>query len=194
MVRGKDGADVQFGPKMNVSEVEGFTRCNHLGWDNFDEGGDLEQQLEDFRRVYGCYPELLVCDRRYLTRKYRQYQKILGIRTVGKPLGRPPKEQLSGYQKYKTRKERYMRNHIEGKFGQGKNGYNLNKIRAIRRDTSESWISAILFVMNLTKLMEVTAKYGNFLFLFIFWLIKGDYSPPAVYEWVSVNKRRMRLR
>jgi hypothetical protein len=30
MVRGKDGADVEFGPKINVSEVEGFVRNNHL--------------------------------------------------------------------------------------------------------------------------------------------------------------------
>jgi hypothetical protein len=194
IVRGKDGADVEFGPKMNISEVEGFTRCNHIGWDNYDEGGDLEQQLEDFKGVYGCYPELLLVDRRYLTLKNRQYLKNMGIRIVGKPLGRPPKEQLSGYQKYKTRKERNMRNHVEGKFGQGKNGYNLNKIRARRRDTSESWISSILFVMNLIKLMEVAIKYGNFLFLFFFWLMRGDFSPSAVYEWIPVDKRRTRLR
>jgi len=87
------------------------------------------------------------------------------IRIVGKPLGRPPKQKLSGYRKYKTRKEQNMRNHVEGKFGQGKNGYNLNRIRAKRQDTSESWVSAILFVMNLTKLMKVAAKYGYFLAL-----------------------------
>jgi len=53
-----------------------------------------------------------------------------------------------------------MRNHVEWKFGQGKNGYNLDQIRAKRKDTSESWISAILFIMNLTKLMKVTVEYG----------------------------------
>ena len=56
-----------------------------------------------------------------------------------------------------------MRNHVEGKFGQGNNGYELNRIRASRQDTSESWISAILFVMNLTKLMRVAGKYVCFL-------------------------------
>ncbi len=56
-----------------------------------------------------------------------------------------------------------MRNHVEGKFGQGKNGYELNEVRARRQDTSESWISAILFVMNLTKLMKVAVRYGYFL-------------------------------
>ena len=190
MVRGKDSADVEFGSKINISEVEGFVRCNHIGWDNYDEGGDLEQQVEDFRRVYGCYPELLLGDRKYLTRKNRQYLKNMGIRIVGKPLGRPPKQELSGYQKYKTRKEQNMRNHVEGKFGQGKNGYNLNQIRARRQDTSESWISAILFVMNLTKLMEVAVKHGNFLVLFVLRLMRGYFSPVVVYKWTPVDYRR----
>ena len=163
MVRGKDKANVEFGSKINISEVEGFVRLDHIGWDNYDEGADLEHQVERFRELYGCYPELLLGDRKYLTRKNRQYLKEKGIRIVGKPLGRPPKQKLSGYRKYKTRKEQNMRNHVEGKFGQGKNGYELNKIRARRQDTSESWISAILFVMNLTKLMKVARKYAYFL-------------------------------
>lgn len=163
MVRGKDKANVEFGSKINISEVEGFVRLDHLGWDNYDEGGDLELQVERFKVLYGCYPELLLVDRKYLTRANRKYLKEKGIRIVGKPLGRPPKEKLSGYKKYKTRKEQNMRNHVEGKFGQGKNGYELNEVRARRQDTSESWISAILFVMNLTKLMKVAVRYGYFL-------------------------------
>jgi hypothetical protein len=163
MVRGKDRANVEFGAKINISEVEGFVRCDHIGWDNYDEGGDLKLQVERFRELYGCYPELLLADRKYLTRENRQYLKQYNIRIVGKPLGRPPKQKLSGYQKYKTRKEQNMRNHVEGKFGQGKNGYELNEVRAKRQDTSESWISAILFVMNLAKLMKVAVRYSYFL-------------------------------
>ena len=49
------------------------------------------------------------------------------------------------------KKEQGMRNQVEGKFGQGKNGYNLNKIRARAAKTSESWIAAIFFVMNLVR-------------------------------------------
>jgi IS5 family transposase len=172
MVRGKDRANVEFGSKINISEVDGFVRCDHLGWENFDEGGDLILQVERFRQVYGCYPELLLGDRKYLTRENRRYLKEHGIRIVGKPLGRPPNEKLSGYKKYKTRKEQNMRNHVEGKFGQGKNGYGLNMIRARRQDTSESWVSAILFVMNLTKLMKVALKHGYFLALSIWCYIR----------------------
>ena len=58
--------------------------------------------------------------------------------------------------KYKEeeKKER-ERNHIEGKFGQAKRGYHMNNIKARLKNTSESWISAIIFVMNLTKLLMI---------------------------------------
>jgi len=193
MVRGKDRANVEFGAKINISEVEGFVRCDHIGWDNYDEGGDLKLQVERFREVYGCYPELLLGDRKYLTRANRRYLKEHNIRIVGKPLGRPPIQKLSGYRKYKTRKEQNMRNHVEGKFGQGKNGYDLNRIRAKRKDTSESWISAILFVMNLTKLMTVAIKYGYFLVLFIWRQLKTVLMPSPVQNWSGNVSMRLTI-
>ena len=48
------------------------------------------------------------------------------------------------------RREEYLqRIPIEGKFGQGKNGYRLSYIRAKRADTSYAWINSIFLVMNL---------------------------------------------
>jgi len=88
MVRGNDKADVEFGAKINISEANDFVRCNHIGWDNYDEGGDLEKQVEDFKQLYGCYPELLLGDRNYLTRENWNLLKSMGIRIVSKPLGR----------------------------------------------------------------------------------------------------------
>ena len=193
MVRGKDRADVEFGAKINISEVDGFVRCNHIGWDNYDEGGDVKTQVEDFKRLYGCYPELLLGDRKYLTRENRQYLKNMGIRIVGAPLGRPPKQKLTGYQKYKTRKEQNMRNHVEGKFGQGKNGYDLDEIRARRSDTSESWISAILFIMNLTKLMKVVVEYGYFLAFSVLEVLRTVFQPGLISSGPPVNNRRVVL-
>ena len=189
MVRGKDKADVEFGAKINISEVEGFVRCNHIGCDNYDEVGDLMLQVKEFRQVYGYYPELLLGDRKYLTRENRKYLKENNIRIVGKPLGRPPKQKLSGYRKYKTRKEQNMRNHVEGKFGQGKNAYGLNKIRARRKDTSESWISAILFIMNLTKLMKVAVQHGYFLALSA-WKLMRTIFLPVVLQYNSLDNNR----
>ncbi len=44
------------------------------------------------------------------------------------------------------------RNPIEGKFGQAKTGYGLNRVKARLRETSESWIASIILVLNLVKL------------------------------------------
>ena len=52
------------------------------------------------------------------------------------------------------RKEYVQRIPIEGKFGQGKNGYRLNYIRAKRSDTSTAWINSIFLVMNLLILLK----------------------------------------
>ncbi|GAB1858749.1 hypothetical protein MHTCC0001_35890 [Flavobacteriaceae bacterium MHTCC 0001] len=123
--RGKDKAGTEFGAKISASEIDGMSRVEHISWDNFNESQDLELQLELFKRTYGHYPELLLADRIYLNRSNRKFLKEKGIRIVGKPLGRPPKEELNAYQKRKLKKERNQRNLIEGKFGQGKNAYGL---------------------------------------------------------------------
>jgi len=73
----------------------------------------------------------------------------------------------------KKRNLTYLVNHVKGKFGQGKNGYELNEIRARRKDTSESWISAILFVMKLTKLLKLSGRYVYFLFSILCRYCKG---------------------
>jgi transposase, IS5 family len=44
---------------------------------------------------------------------------------------------------------------IEGKFGQGKKGYQLNYIRAKRANTSLAWINSIFLVMNLLILQRI---------------------------------------
>jgi len=96
------------------------------------------------------------------------------IRTVGKPLGRPPKQELNAYQKRKLKKERNQRNLIEGKFGQAKNAYGLGNIKAKRSDTSQSWISAVFFIMNLITLSKIAEAYAIFCTFFE----KRIYRPP----------------
>lgn len=56
---------------------------------------------------------------------------------------------MNQYQKTKRKKKVTKRKYIEAKFGQLKNGYNLNKIRAKLEETSESWINCIFSVINL---------------------------------------------
>ena len=70
--------------------------------------------------------------------------KEKGIKLIAKPLGRP-----SAVQIHVSPGER---NPIEGKFGQAKTAYGLDRIKARLRNTSESWIASIILVLNLVKL------------------------------------------
>ena len=160
--RGKDKAATEFGAKISASEVDGMSRVEHISWDNFNESVDLILQAEIYKTTFGHYPELLLADQIYLNRNNRKWLKENNIRTVGKPLGRPPKQELNAYQKRKLKKERNQRNLIEGKFGQAKNAYGLSNIKARRSDTSQSWISAIFFIMNLITLSKIATKYAVF--------------------------------
>ncbi|MBA3007765.1 MAG: transposase [Proteobacteria bacterium] len=85
----------------------------------------------------------------YGTRENRKYLKAYGIRYGGKALGRPVKQtQLNAEQiklaKAQRKQDACERIPIEGKFGQGKNGYRLNYIRAKTAKTSETWIKSHL--------------------------------------------------
>ncbi len=159
IVRGKQDKPVEFGAKLSVSlTADGLACVDRLRWDAFHEGQDLPVQVEAYRQRYGHYPAVVLGDPVYGTRENRRWLKARGIQFAGKPLGRPPKateanrEQLK--QEKARRREAYLqRIPIEGKFGQGKNGYRLNYIRAKRADTSFAWINSIFLVMNLLVLL-----------------------------------------
>lgn len=166
IVRGKAKAKVEFGAKINVSLQEGYARIDHFDWNAYNEGVDMIMQVERYRELHGHYPRVLLVDKIYLNRENRRWLKEHGIAHTGDPLGRKQKKETqSSYQKQKKRKECAERNQIEGKFGQGKRGYNLNDIRARLSSTSMSWIGAIIFVMNVIRYMKgITSLFFDWFF------------------------------
>jgi hypothetical protein len=150
--RGKAGRDTEFGAKLNVSETEGFVRIDQIGFDNFNEGICLREQVEGYRAFFGYYPELVLADQIFLNRENRNYLKEKNIRHAGKPLGRPP--EMSSQEKHKRRKEQNKRSEIEGKFGQAKTKYGLDIIRTKLAETTFAHIGLIFLSMNLVKLSK----------------------------------------
>jgi IS5 family transposase len=170
IVRGKLDRPVEFGAKLSVSLTgDGLAHVDHLRWDAFHEGQDLAAQVEAYLARYGHYPEKVLADPIYGTRHNRDYLKQRGIHFAGKPLGRPKQQTDANREQLKQAKEQrrqayLQRIPIEGKFGQGKNGYRLNYIRAKRADTSFAWINSIFLVMNLLILVRIffALKKGGF--------------------------------
>jgi len=162
-VRGKASKKTEFGAKISVSMKDGIAFVDHIGWDAFNESTDLKKQVEDYRQRFGHYPEVVLADQLYGSRDNRKYLKEKGIRFGGKALGRPPKQTAENTEKIRAMKKQRAQDSreripIEGKFGQGKNGYRLNYIRAKLQKTSEAWISCIFLVMNLMVLLKKLGK------------------------------------
>jgi len=160
IVRGKASHKVEFGAKLSVSMVDGIALVDHFGWEAFNESTDLRTQVEYYKGRYGYYPEVVLADGIYGTRANRKYMKKHNIRFGGKPLGRPKKQTAENAEQLKQEKlqrkqDALERIPIEGKFGQGKNGYRLNYIRAKTLKTSEAWINSIFLVMNLMVLFRI---------------------------------------
>jgi IS5 family transposase len=148
IVRGKARHKTEFGAKLHLSLVDGFAFVDHLSWEAYNEGTLLLDSVRQYKTRYGFYPKEVLADQIYCNRENRRKLKELHIRLLAKPLGRP-----SAVNQEHVRPGE--RNPIEGKFGQAKTGYGLDKIRARLSQTSLSWIASIVLVLNLVNLARV---------------------------------------
>jgi IS5 family transposase len=146
IVRGKEKAKVEFGCKLQVSLINGFTFIDHLSWDAFNEGQYLKTSVENYKQRFGFYPKEVLGDQIYCNRENRRWLKELGIKLIAKPLGRPSSKAVA------VHLSPGERNPIEGKFGQAKIAYGLDNIKAKLDKTSKSWIASIALVLNLVLL------------------------------------------
>jgi len=150
IVRGKSRSKTEFGAKIHVTMLDGFSFLDTISWDAFNEGSHLSEYVENYRNRFGHYPSKVLADKLYCTRENRKWLKENGIILAAKPLGRPAAKAVEDHVSPGER------NPIEGKFGQAKNGYGMNKIRARLAQTSESMIASIILVLNLVKIAGQT--------------------------------------
>ena len=156
IVRGKAGAAVEFGAKVAISLENGYSRIEKLSWDPFNEAATLQESAERYRERNGCYPGVILADRIYRNRANLNYCKEHGIRLSGPKLGRPPtKSLMMKAERLIERQDAKNRNAVEGKFGEGKRKYGLDRIVAKLKETSESVIVLQFMVMNLEHKLRV---------------------------------------
>ena len=116
-----------------------------MSWEAFNEGTRLMATVEKYKARYGYYPKEVLVDKIYCNRSDRAELKKLDIKLRAKPLGRPKAVDVEHVRPGE-------RNPIEGKFGQAKTAYGMNRIKARLQQTSQSWIATIVLVLNLVKL------------------------------------------
>jgi len=159
IARGKAKAMYEYGPKISLSLVDGFARVDRLSWDNYNEVDDLKRVVEEYKARYGFYPEVVCADKIYRSRDNLGYCKDHGIRLSGPKLGRPhldPKAKRATTRL--EQKDERMRIPIEGKIGEGKRCYTLDRLYTKLKETSETSIMISFIVMNLAKITRDRAR------------------------------------
>ena len=153
IVRGKARAKVEFGAKIGVSIVSGYSFIDHHSWDAYNEASDLAIHIEKYKERFGSEPKRFFGDKIYLNRDNRKILKEKGIEIMGRQLGRPPKDP-SQEQLERERIGVSLRNEAEAQFGTGKRIYRANDIRARLPETARCWTAMCYFVKNLAKFMR----------------------------------------
>lgn len=57
IVRGKVIALVEFGAKVSISIVDGYSYIERLSWDAYNEGTTLIDSIEAYKQKTGTYPK-----------------------------------------------------------------------------------------------------------------------------------------
>lgn len=148
--RGKSGAkNVEFGPKVSLSQVDGFTFVDAFDHENYSEArvDIVEKQLRNYEERFGHKAPSLTGDQLYGSREDRALLKAEGIRSAARPLGRPGQD--IDLQKQYVRRKQKERNRIEGGIGNSKEHYGCDGIRYHGVSGSEVWTRLSILAQNL---------------------------------------------
>ena len=138
IVRGKEVKPVEFGAKVHKVQVSGLSFIEHLSYENFNEGTRLKQSVAFHQTHFGKCSQL-AADAIYATNENRRYCNSLTIATSFIPKGKQGKleEQKSAMRSALSTVRATV---LEGSFGNEKNHYLLNKVKAKTEATEIAWI------------------------------------------------------
>ena len=146
IVRGKAGKRYEFGQKLALSVVDGYTFIEKQSYDNFHEGISLIESVERYNLLHGCYPVAVQADTVYRNRENLAYCKIHGIRLSGPKLGRPSKNVLRDRET--ERQDLRKRQIVEGRNGIAKRRFGLDLIYATLPETALTEAALQILCMN----------------------------------------------
>lgn len=172
IVRGKAAKPVEFGAKLDISVVDGWTRLEFCSFDAYNEAGNLKMMVERFREREGHYPSRVLADKIYRNRENLNYCKAHGIRLSGPALGRPKKgETRDKAQDYRDECERVE---VERRFSLAKRKCGMGLITAKLQETAAHAIAISILVLNLRKIQCVLL--GLFTYLLSIFSLKKNYA------------------
>ena len=153
IVRGKSKAPVEFGAKLDISVVNGFTRLEYHSFDAYNEALKLSDMIERYKERTGCYPERILADKIYRNRENLSYCAERKIRLSGPALGRPKKDEICDKkQDYIDESERVE---VERKFSLANRKCGIGLIVTRLKETTCHCLAMSVLLLNLRKIGTV---------------------------------------
>jgi len=138
IVRGKETKQVEFGPKVNMIQVDGINFIDYLSFDAFNECKRFIPSVRLCRELFGKTTHA-AADAIYATNENRKYSSLNNITTSFKRKGKAGKHEQQRQQIQSILStERATR--MEGSFGTEKRHYGLDRIKARTKPTEILWV------------------------------------------------------
>jgi len=152
IIRGKEVKPVEFGIKINMLQVDGISFIEHWSYDNFNEGTRLQSTIDLQQRYFGACHQI-GADAIYATNANRKYCTENKIATSFVPKGNEGKlkEQKSQMRSILGKVRSTV---MEGSFGNEKNHYHMNKIKARTQNNEKVWIFFSLLACNAMQIAK----------------------------------------
>jgi transposase, IS5 family len=147
IVRGKENKAVEFGAKVNKLQIDGISFIEYYSYDAFNEGTRLTAGIHLHRKLFGkCNHHS--ADKIYATNANRSYCKQQNIVTNFIPKGKEKAAHIEQGKVMRAALNKQRASVLEGSFGNEKNHYHLQKVKAKNAITEKCWIFFGIFTAN----------------------------------------------
>lgn len=154
IVRGKEHMPTEFGSKVAIGLVGGYAFVTDMAWENVAEASLLPDAAQQYKRLFGFYPKVIIGDGVYPNRNNRAWCAERGIRLSGPRLGRT-NEATKREVARQIHQDGCERNAVEGAFGVVKRKYNLDRVMPKLPNTSLTVVALGFFVANMERKLRL---------------------------------------
>jgi hypothetical protein len=153
IVRGKETRRVEFGPKVNMVQVDGINFIDLLSFDAFNESTRFIPSIRMGKELFGQVTHA-AGDGIYATNKNRKYCTENKIVTSFKRKGRAGKDEKER-KKIRSILSTERATRMEGSFGTEKRHYGLDRVKARTKPTEILWV---FFGVHTANAVRMAAK------------------------------------
>jgi len=150
IIRGKETKRLEFGPKVNMIQVDGINFIDHLSFDAFNECKRFIPSIRKARELFGKTTHI-AADGIYATNENRRYCTGNNITTSFKRKGRAGKFEEQR-QKIQSLLATQRATRMEGSFGTEKRHYDLDRIKARIKPTEILWVFFGVHTANASRI------------------------------------------